>query len=119
VRGIEQEDVVLLMDNCPSRLTNDVRDLLNTARVRVVLFTPHNMQIFQLLDLTLFRMFKREEKYHLPFSDVGTTLNFVYNVYLTMVKILTPQTYGQHFRQLKSRLTRKASPLVLFFIRKS
>jgi hypothetical protein len=118
-RGIEQEDTVLLMDNYPSHLTRDVKDLLNTARVRVVTFAPHARKIFQLLDLTSFGMFKREGKYHLPFSDLGTTVNFVYNISLKMAKTLSPQTYGQHFRQLKSRLTRTVSPTVLSFRKKS
>jgi hypothetical protein len=92
--GIEQEDAVLLMDNCPSHLISDVRDLLNTARVRVVTFAPGTTQIFQLLDLTLCGMFKRAGKYDLPCSDLGTTADFMYNVYLKMAKALTVQTYG-------------------------
>jgi hypothetical protein len=55
-------------------------DLLNTARVRVVAFAPRARQIFQLLDLTLFGIFKHQEKYYLPFGDLETTLDFVYNV---------------------------------------
>jgi hypothetical protein len=93
-RGIEQEEVPLLMDNYPSHLTCDVRDLLNTVRVRVVTFAPHTTRIFQLLDLTIFGMLKREGKYHLPFSDLGTMVNFVYNVYLKMGKSLTPKHMG-------------------------
>jgi hypothetical protein len=46
-------------------------------------------------------------------------VSFVYNLYLTMAKRLTPQTYGQQFRQLKSLLSRKVSPAILFFIKKS
>jgi hypothetical protein len=60
-RGIEQEDFVLLMENCPSYLTSDAGDLLNTVRVKVVSFAPHTMYIFQLLDLTLFGMFEQRE----------------------------------------------------------
>jgi hypothetical protein len=79
------------MDNCPGPLTNEVRDLLNTARVTVSTFAPHTTQIFQLPELTLFEMFKRERNYHLPFSDLETTVNVVHKVYLKMAKILTPQ----------------------------
>jgi ABC-type molybdate transport system ATPase subunit len=88
-REVEREDAALLMDNCQSHLTSDVRDCLNTARVSVVTFRPHTTQIFQLLDLTLVGMFTRDGKYHLPFSDLGTTVNFVHNVYLKMAKTLT------------------------------
>jgi hypothetical protein len=61
--GIEQEDAVLLMENCPSHVTGDAMNLLNTARVHVVTFAPHTTQIFQLLDLSLFGIFKPERKY--------------------------------------------------------
>jgi hypothetical protein len=57
--------------------------------VTVSTFAPHTKQIFQLLDLTLFGMLKREGKYHLPVSDLGTMVNFVYNVDLKMAKTLT------------------------------
>jgi hypothetical protein len=40
-RGIEQEDAVLLTNNCPSHLTSDVMDLLDTAKVRTVGFAPY------------------------------------------------------------------------------
>jgi hypothetical protein len=52
-------------------------DRLSTARVRVVTLALHTTEIFQLLDLALFGIFKREGKYHLPFGDLGTTVNFV------------------------------------------
>jgi hypothetical protein len=44
---------------------------LSTARVRVVTFAPqpHNMQIFQVLDLTLFGVLKRRGPYQLPLED--------------------------------------------------
>jgi hypothetical protein len=107
--GIEQEDAVFVMD------------LLSSVRVRVVIFAPHTTQISQLLDLTLSGIFKREGKYHLPFGDLGTTVNFVYNAYTTMTKTVTPQTYGPHFRRLewsgvKWYLTREAFHLVLCWL---
>jgi hypothetical protein len=39
-------------------------DLLGSARVLVVAFAPHTAKIVQLLDLTLFGIFKRDGKYH-------------------------------------------------------
>jgi hypothetical protein len=50
----------------------------------------------------LFGMFKGEGKYHLPFSDLGTMANFVYNLYLMMAERLTPHTQSQHFRKFES-----------------
>jgi hypothetical protein len=64
-------------------------DFLSSARVPVVTFAPHTTHIFQWLDLTLFAIFKREGKYHLPFGDLGTTANFAHDVYTKSAKTLT------------------------------
>jgi hypothetical protein len=64
-------------------------DLFRSTRVQVVSFAAYTRQIFQLLDLALFGIFKSEGKYPLPFGDLGTTVTFRYNVYMKMPKILT------------------------------
>jgi hypothetical protein len=64
-------------------------DLLSSARVRVVALALHTAQIFQLLDLTLFGIFKHERKYHLPFGDLETTVLFISNVSVKMAKTLS------------------------------
>jgi hypothetical protein len=71
------------------QVISDVMDLLNMARVRVVTFAPITTQIFQLLDLIVFEIFKHEEKYHLLFGDFETTVNSVYNTYIKMAKTLS------------------------------
>jgi hypothetical protein len=103
------------MDNCPSHLTSDVRDILNTSGVTVLTFAPHTTQIFQLLDLTLFGMFKQEGKYHLPFSDLGTTINFAYNVYLKMAKRLTSQNIWAAFQAIGSTFNMESMPCHIVF----
>jgi hypothetical protein len=108
---------VLLMDNCPSHLTSDVIYLLNTARVRVVAFAPHTTQIFQSLDLAVFGTFKRERKYHLPFSDLGTTVNFVCNVYLKMTKTLTATNIWAAFQVIGAMFDRENIPCRIVFHR--
>jgi hypothetical protein len=79
--GIEQENAVLLLDNCPSYLISDVRDLLSTVRVRVVAFVPHTTQIFQLLDLTLFGTLKLEGKDRSP-SPISERRSISYTTYV-------------------------------------
>jgi hypothetical protein len=80
-RGLGDQEVVLLMGNCLSQITGDVMDLHAAVSVRVVILAPHITQILQLLDLTLFTIFKREGKYRLPFDELTTTINFVSHVY--------------------------------------
>jgi hypothetical protein len=40
------EDAVVLMDNCPSHVMDEVLGLLRYARVRVLTWAPHATQIF-------------------------------------------------------------------------
>jgi hypothetical protein len=72
---------VFLIENCTSHITNDVIDFFVAVRVRVVTFASHIMNIFRLLDLTLFRIFEREEKYWSPFDELTTMINFMSNEY--------------------------------------
>jgi hypothetical protein len=64
-----EETGVLLMDNCPSHVTDDLIGLLTEARVRVITFARHTRQTFQILDVTLFGVLKRRLEYKSPFED--------------------------------------------------
>jgi hypothetical protein len=44
-RGIEQEEVALLLDNCPSHLARDVMDMFTAVKVRMVTFTRINTHL--------------------------------------------------------------------------
>jgi hypothetical protein len=76
-----EEFAVLLMDNCSSHVTPDVIGLLTEARIRVITFAPHTMQVFQILDVTLFGALKGHPTYELPFEDDKATVNFIMEVY--------------------------------------
>jgi hypothetical protein len=76
-----EEEAVLLMDNCSPHLAPAVLTLLSNARVRIVTFAPNTTQIFQILDLTVFGVFKRREQYQLPFDDERATMHFIRKVY--------------------------------------
>jgi hypothetical protein len=43
---IEEQETLLLMDNCQSHIIDDTMDLLTAASVRVVSFAPHTRQSF-------------------------------------------------------------------------
>jgi hypothetical protein len=47
--------------------------------VRVITFAPHTTQIFQVLDVTLFGVFKRRPRYNLPFEDAKASGKFRMN----------------------------------------
>jgi hypothetical protein len=85
------------------------------ARVHVVIFASNTMQVFQLLGLTLFGIFTRERKYHLPFEYLGTALNFVDNVSTKMAKTLTMPNVWAAFQAIgvEWRLTWEAFHIML------
>jgi hypothetical protein len=58
-RIFAEETGVLLLDNCPSHVTDDVIGLLTEARVRVMIFALRATQIFQVLDVALFAVLER------------------------------------------------------------
>jgi hypothetical protein len=62
-----------------------VIELLSTARVRVVVVTfapqPYTTQIFQVLDLTLFRVLKRRGEYQLSLEDDPGGARFIGKVH--------------------------------------
>jgi hypothetical protein len=82
--GIEEQEAVLLMDNCPSHITGDVMDLFMAAGIRLVIFAPHATQIFP-----QFSIFKLEGKYRLPLDEFTTTTNFVCHMDVKLAKTLT------------------------------
>jgi hypothetical protein len=58
LRQFADEDVVLLMDNCPSHIGEEVSTILLDPRVRIITWPPHRTHAFQELDLCLFGVLK-------------------------------------------------------------
>jgi hypothetical protein len=58
-----------------------VVDLLSTARVRIVIFAPYSMQIFQVLGFALFGVFKNDRWDQLPFEHDTGSIRFITKVY--------------------------------------
>jgi hypothetical protein len=86
LRTLEQfgdEEAVLMMDNCPSHVTDVILTLLRDAKVRVITWPPHTTQIFQQLDISLFGVLKQRGQYKLPFDDDQSTSDFLFRTYRT------------------------------------
>jgi hypothetical protein len=58
-----EEIGVLLIDNLPSHLTDDLIHLLTEARARIITVAPHPTQIFQVLDVMILSALKRPPGY--------------------------------------------------------
>jgi hypothetical protein len=92
-----EETGMLLMDNCPSHVTDYIIGLLTEARVRVITFAPHTAQIFQVLDVTLFGVLRRRPGSKLPLEDEKESVKFIMKVYhnfkQTMVEFNTWEAF--------------------------
>jgi hypothetical protein len=53
---------VLLCDNCPSHIDEEVMVMLARKNIRLITFPPHTSHLFQPLDLVTFAAFKREKR---------------------------------------------------------
>jgi hypothetical protein len=76
-----QEVAVVLMDNCPDHVSDDVIRIPTEGRERGITFTPHTTQVFQIPGLTLCDVLKRRPRYELLFDDDNATLKFTMNLY--------------------------------------
>jgi hypothetical protein len=70
------ESAILPMDNCFIHTRPELLATLKDHSVNVIIFPPHTTQIFQILDLCLFGVFKRKMQYKLPFANDNLTVNF-------------------------------------------
>jgi hypothetical protein len=84
LRGLEQfaeEEIILLIDNAPSHVSEVSLRLLRDAKARVITWPPHTTQIFQQLDRSLFQVMKQRDQYKSPFDDEQGTANFRFQIY--------------------------------------
>jgi hypothetical protein len=110
-----EETGVLLMDNCPSHLTDDMIGLLTEARVRVITFAPHTTQIFQVLDVTLFDVLKRRLGYKLPFEDEKEVVRFIVKVHHDFEQTMVESNIWRAFRAIEFEFDTEAEPYRLLF----
>jgi hypothetical protein len=75
------KEAILMMDNCSCHTNDDVIQFLTQHGVKVITFAPHTTQIFQMLDLSLFGIFKRRQQYHLPLDEANQIAEFIQKVF--------------------------------------
>jgi hypothetical protein len=100
LNGFAQETGVLLMDNCPSHVTDHIIGLLTETRVRVISLAPRTTQSFQISDVTFFGPLKRGMAYELPFEDEKETDKFIMKVYRDFKKIMMERNIWEAFRTI-------------------
>jgi hypothetical protein len=108
--GFTKETGVLLMDNCPSHVSDNIIGLLTEARVRVITFAPHTTQIFQVLDVTLFGVLIRGLGYKLPFEDEKETVRFIMKVYHDFKQTMVESNIWGAFQAIEFEFDTEAEP---------
>jgi hypothetical protein len=69
------------MAHCSADVSDDRIHILTEARGRVITFASHTAQVFQILDLTLFRLLTRCPRYELLFDENYATVKVITKVY--------------------------------------
>jgi hypothetical protein len=83
------------MNNCSAHVTDDVIHFLIEAGVRVMTIAPHTTQIFQVLDLTIFRALNTRPRYELPFDENNATVKAIMKVYHDFTQTMArPNVWG-------------------------
>jgi hypothetical protein len=88
------------MDNCSIHLQADTLQTLAGHQVKVITFPPHTIHIFQCLDLSLFRNFKKKMNYKLPPESDEHTEGFIKRIFHLMKQTLMEDNVRSAFMQL-------------------
>jgi hypothetical protein len=113
--AFSEETAVLLMDNCPSHVTDEIIGLFTEARVRVITVAPDTMQIFQILNVTFFGVLTRRLGYRLPFEDERGTVQSTMNVYRDFKQTAVEPNIWEAFRGIGLEFDPEVKPYRLLF----
>jgi hypothetical protein len=100
----------LLMYHCSAPVADHVIRLLTEARVRVITFAPHTTQVFQVLDLALFRVLKRCSRYELPVGENTAIVKAITKVYHDFTQTMAWPNVWRTFRALGFEFDTRRDP---------
>jgi hypothetical protein len=105
----------LLLDNCSIHTTPEILSILREHNVKVITFPPHTTQIFQVLDLSLFGVFKRKMQYKLPFGNDNLTTKFIQKAFHSLKQTFVADNVRSAFRMLGFEFNISETPYTLLF----
>jgi hypothetical protein len=114
-REFADKVAILLMDNCSVHVSADVISVLTEHRVKVITWPPHTTHIFQVLDLSLFGVFKRKMSYKLPFEDEDGTAGFLKRIFHNLKQTLVETNIRSAFIMLGLTYDIRQTPYSLLF----
>jgi hypothetical protein len=83
--------------------------------VRVITFTPHTTQVFQVIDLTCFGVLKRRPRCELPFDEYNATVKVITKVYHDFTRTMTRHNVWGTFRALEFEFDTRRERYELLF----
>lgn len=75
---LENEDGILLCDNCTSHISDNIKQILAQNRIKLISFPPHSSHLFQMLDLVTFGIMKHAKSTIKTPFDRGTQADVIY-----------------------------------------
>jgi hypothetical protein len=88
---------------------------LRDHNLKVITFAPHTTQIFQILDLCLFGVFKSKMQYKLPFANSNLTVNLIRNAFRALKQTFVPDNVRSVFKLLGLEFNIAQTPYTLLF----
>jgi hypothetical protein len=88
---------VLVMDNCSSYVTGETFRLPGENHVNIVIFAPHTTNVFQVLDLSFFRVCKTKDKFGMEQDDDNTFVARIHILVRHFHSVGTPETIRGNF----------------------
>jgi hypothetical protein len=80
LESFAEKEMILLMDSCPSHAKVEILSVLAKARIKPNSFALHTAQIFQMLDLSFFGDFKKQQQAILPIDFVLVVVTYVVKI---------------------------------------
>jgi hypothetical protein len=84
----EAYEAVLLMENSPCHVSDEVVAVFTNARVRIITFAPHTTHLFQIFDAVLFGALKKHVNGLKMFDEEQPAAAFLRRVYRDFKQIM-------------------------------
>ena len=108
--NLQDSHAVLLMDNCPSHVNEEILKILADEKIRVVTFPPHTTNLFQPLDLVTFNIFKFEKSMTRSIYKKGSQIDIFYRNIFAMERATISSNNRQAFKRAGLQIQARVVP---------
>jgi len=90
---------LILMDNCHSHVSENIRLICAEENIRIVTYPPHTSHLFQPLDLLIFALFKRKKYVSEGYKSFNITIQRIAQMMNQIRMVCTPDNVRSSFRR--------------------